>query len=122
MYNKVIILGTIKTDPYMCLTPKGVKYTRFSILTESRDNQNSILEVIAWGSTAEKVCQCFGKGSVILIEGSIQTRSYNEREEKQWEILAHKVFLQGSYLDNSPPPENPCGDCFHHWGKPYPLS
>lgn len=96
MYNRVIVMGRLTGDPELKQTPNGVSVTSFSIAVDRRysgkgEKQTDFLEIVAWRQTAEFICRYFSKGSPILIEGSIQTRQFTDKQgnnRRVWEVVA----------------------------------
>ena len=82
MLNKAIIMGRMTRDPELRHTQKGTAVTGFSVAVD-RDRKEAgtdFIDVTAYGKTAEFVCKYFGKGQMIALEGSIQTRNYTDRD------------------------------------------
>lgn len=105
MYNKAIVLGRLTADPELRQTPNGVSVTSFSIAVDrpftSKDGEREVdfLNVVAWRQTAEFICRYFTKGRPILVEGSIQTRQYTDKNgvnRRVWEIVAEQVSFTES--------------------------
>lgn len=86
--NKVILCGNLGKDPELRYTPSGVAVTTFSIATSERykdrdGNKQEKTEwhnIVVWRQLAEICGKFLQKGSKILIEGKIQTRSYDDRD------------------------------------------
>lgn len=101
--NKVIIIGNLTRDPELRSLPSGIKVCSFSLATnrvwkdkngvrqESADYHN----VVVFGRQAETVAQYMKKGSSILVEGRMQTRSWEDKTsgEKKYrtEIVADRT-------------------------------
>lgn len=101
--NKAILIGNFTRDPELRSLPSGVKVCSFSIATnrvwkdkngvrqESADYHN----IVVFGRQAETVAQYMKKGSSILVEGRIQTRSWDDKTsgEKKYrtEIVADRT-------------------------------
>lgn len=85
MYNKAILIGRLTADPELKQTPNGVSVVSFriavnrSFTTKSGERQTDFIDIVAWRNTAEFVSKYFSKGRVILVEGSIQVRSYVDK-------------------------------------------
>lgn len=103
MINTAVIMGRLTHDPEMRKTPAGVSVARFSVAVErpySKDGerQTDFLDVVAWRNTADFVCRYFVKGQMIAISGSIQARTYTDRDgnkRKSVEIVADGVSFCG---------------------------
>lgn len=108
MLNIAAVQGRLVADPELRYTPNGIAVTSFTIANDqgSGDNKKtSFIDVVAWRKTAEMVCQWFGKGSPIIAQGYIQTRSYTDRDgnkRKAVEIVANSVHFAESKRNDSP--------------------
>ena len=105
MLNCAIIMGRITADPELRTTPNGVSVTSFTVAVDrsyqrtGEDRQTDFINVVAWRGTAEFVSGYFRKGSMIAVQGSIQTRSYEDRNGNKrtaFEIVADNVSFCGS--------------------------
>ncbi len=101
--NKAILIGNLTRDPELRSLPSGIKVCSFSLATnrvwkdkngakqESADYHN----VVVFGRQAETVAQYMKKGNSILVEGRIQTRSWDDKTsgEKKYrtEIVADRT-------------------------------
>ena len=103
--NKVILGGRVTADPELKRTPQGVSVTSFSIAVNRRgkDAQTDFINCVAWRQTAEFICKFFKKGSSICVSGSIQTRTYEERNTKRYitEVVAEEAFFVDSKSEES---------------------
>lgn len=85
MFNSVILTGRLTTDPELRTTANGVSVTSFSIAVDrpyrkDQERQTDFINVVAWRNIAELICKYVKKGSMIGIEGSIQTRKYQDKD------------------------------------------
>lgn len=112
MYNKVIMMGRICSDPELKTTPNGVNVCTFRIAVERRfqqkgeERKTDFFNVVAWRSTGELVNKYFGKGKMILVEGEMQTRQYTDKSGNQatwYEIVAKRVSFTGEKSVNTAP-------------------
>lgn len=110
MYNKVIMMGRICSDPELKTTPNGVNVCSFRIAVERRfqqkgeERKTDFFNVVAWRSTGELVNKYFGKGKMILVEGEMQTRQYTDKSGNQatwYEIVAERVSFTGEKAEKS---------------------
>ena len=121
MFNLVILTGRLTADPELKTTPNGVSVCSFSIAVERRhkqgeDRQADFINIVAWRGSAEFVSKYFHKGSMIGIEGAIQTRRYQDKDGNNrtaFEVVANNVHFvepkrsQDATEGNSiPTPEN----------------
>ena len=105
MINTVILIGRLTADPILKQTPTSTSVCSFTLAV----NRNFIkpdaaqsadfIDIVAWRQTAEFVSKYFKKGTQIAIEGSIQTRSYEDKngnKRKAVEVVAHQVHFAES--------------------------
>ena len=110
MLNVVVLTGRLVADPELRHTPNDIAVTSFTIAVNRRfartpeERQTDFIDIVAWRNTAEFVCKYFQKGQLIAIEGSIQTRSYQDKEgnkRKAFEVIANNVQFVESKKDSS---------------------
>lgn len=104
MLNVVAIMGRLVADPELRTTPNGVNVVSFRIACDrnfaraGEQRQADFLDVVAWRQTAEFVSKYFQKGSLIAIDGSLQTRQYQDKNGNNRtavEIVANNVNFAG---------------------------
>lgn len=102
MLNTVILMGRLTADPELKKTPSGVSVTTFTVAVNrsygKQERQTDFIECVAWRNTAEFICKYFRKGQMIAVQGSIQTRSYQDKhgnKRKAVEVLADKADFCG---------------------------
>ena len=111
--NKVILGGRMVRDPELRQTSSGIPVTSFSIAvnrkyTSQHDSATGgptadFINVVAWRSQAEFVCKYFRKGSSICVVGSIQTRSWEDKNgQKQYgtDVVADEINFVDSKNEN----------------------
>ena len=105
MLNVAVLMGRLVADPELRQTPNGIAVTQFRIAIDRRFNraggerQADFIDIVAWRQTAEFVCKYFRKGSMIAVQGSIQTRSYEDKNGNKRtavEVVADNVSFTGS--------------------------
>ena len=110
MLNVVAIMGRLVADPELRTTPQGTNVTTFRIACDrnfarqGEQRQADFLDVVAWRQQAEFVCKYFQKGSLIVINGSLQTRQYQDKNGNNRtavEIVADQINFAGSKSNNS---------------------
>ena len=84
--NRVILIGNLTRDPELTETPSGVAVCRFSIAV-SRDYANSdgnretdFFNITVWRARAENCGKYLKKGNKVAVIGSLQTRSYEDKD------------------------------------------
>jgi single-strand DNA-binding protein len=105
--NKVILVGNLGKDPEVRYTQTGSAVANFSIATSEqwndrdgkRQERTEWHNIVVWGKQAEHCGQYLSKGRQVFIEGSIRTRSYDDKSgNKRYitEIVAQRIqFLGG---------------------------
>ncbi len=100
--NKVYVLGNLTRDPELKALPNGSKVTQFSLATNrvwkdqagSKQEQVEYHNIVVFGRQAETSAEYLKKGQQVLIEGRIQTRSWDGTDGKKnyrTEIIAESV-------------------------------
>ena len=75
MYQKLILIGNLGSDPNMAYTPDGKPVTSFSVATSrkfSDKDETTWFRVSVWGKQAESCNQYLHKGSKVLVEGRLR--------------------------------------------------
>ena len=86
MINVVAIMGRLTYDPELRTTPTGVSVVRFQVAVDrnfqraGEERKADFIDVTAWRQTAEFVSKYFRKGSMIAVEGSIQTDNFTDKD------------------------------------------
>ena len=105
MFNLVVLTGRLTADPELKTTPNGVSVTSFSIAVQRKQKNSNgeyetdFINIVAWRQTAEFITKHFTKGSMIGIEGSIQTRQYTDKNGNNrtaFEVVANNVQFVGA--------------------------
>lgn len=104
MLNKVILMGRLTRDPELRSTPQGVSTCSFSIavdrnfVREGEERKADFINCVAWRQTAEFISKYFKKGSMAALEGSIQTRSWDDDGSKRYatEVIVSQVYFAES--------------------------
>lgn len=109
MLNCAIIMGRLTADPELRTTGNGTSVTSFSVAVDrsfvraGEERQTDFINVVAWRQTAEFVTRYFHKGSMIAVQGSIQTRNYEDKNGNKRtavEIVANNVSFCGSKAES----------------------
>lgn len=85
MLNVVVLMGRLVADPQLRQTTTGKNVASFRVACDRgrRDangqNQADFFDVVAWDRSAEFVCRYFQKGSMIAIDGRLQSRNFRIR-------------------------------------------
>ena len=103
MINRTILVGRLTKDPVLRKTANGSSVTSFTFAVNRKYKQEGqpdadFINTVAWNKTADIVVQYTHKGSLVGVEGRIQTRSYDDQSGKRvyvTEVVAESVqFLE----------------------------
>jgi single-strand DNA-binding protein len=104
--NQVTLMGNLTRDPELRQTPNGQNVTSFSLALNRSYKDSSgewqeatdYIDIVCWGPLAERVAQYLNKGRRCLVQGRLQSRSWEQDGQKRSkvEVLANDVtFLDG---------------------------
>ena len=104
-FNKVILGGRLTQDVELKKTQQGTSVCTFSIAVKRKGEKETtdFINCQAWRQTAEFIANYFKKGSSICIDGSIQNRSYEDKDKNKrtvTEIIVNEAFFVDSKADN----------------------
>lgn len=110
MLNCVALIGRLVADPELRTTTSGKSVASFRIAVDRSYSKNGnketdFITVVCWEGAANFVSRYFSKGSMIAIQGSIQTRNYedsNGNKRTATEVLAREVSFCGRKNETSP--------------------
>lgn len=114
--NKSIIMGRLTAQPELRQTQNGTASCRFTVAVNRRfKNANGeydadFIPCVAWRQTAEFVSRYFSKGSMICVEGSLRTGSYQDRNHSDithytTDLFVDNVEFCGSKSNNGGQPQ-----------------
>lgn len=100
MINCAVLMGRLVGDPELKTTPSGTSVTSFRIAVDrnTKDKAADFIDIVAWRQTAEFVTRYFHKGSMIAVQGSIQTRNYEDKNGNKrtaFEVVVNNVSFCG---------------------------
>ena len=111
MLNRIILMGRLVADPELRQTPNGVSVASFRIAVdrnyqskETGERQADFISCVAWRQTGEFISRYFQKGRMIALEGSLQTRNYEDKTGAK--RTAYEVIVDQAYLADSKPAES----------------
>lgn len=104
--NRVILLGNLGADPELRMTNNGAAALKMRLATsetyldrnKQKQERTEWHNVVVWGRRAEAISKFLSKGDRILVEGSLRTTSYEDRDGNKkfrTEIIANNVVLSG---------------------------
>lgn len=122
MLNVIAIMGRLSRDPELRQTTTGKNVASFTIAcSRGRKDANGKdlvdwIPVVAWEHTAEFVCEYFEKGSLIAIDGRLQSRTYKDRDGNNRtaiEIVANNANFAGSKSTGGGSNSVPAGNSYN---------
>ena len=111
MLNSIVLMGRLVADPELRSTTSGVAVCSFTVAVDrdfsgrnGAEKQTDFIDVVAWRQTAEFVSRYFAKGRMIVVQGSLQSSKYQDRDgnnRTRWEVQANNVYFGDSRRDTS---------------------
>ena len=111
MLNIVALMGRLTHTPELKTTQNGTSVCSFSIAVDrtytpkGEERKADFIDIVAWRQTAEFICKYFQKGSMIAIDGSIQTRHYHGKDGSNRtavEVVANNISFAGAKTADKP--------------------
>ncbi len=105
MLNVVALMGRLVADPQLRQTTTGKNVASFRIAVDrgrkdaNGQNQADFFDIVAWDKSAEFVCRYFQKGSLIAVEGRLQSRNYQDKSgnnRNAVEVVVNNVSFAGN--------------------------
>lgn len=90
--NKVLLIGRLTRDAGLSYTPSGKAVASFTVAVQRNKEEADFINCVAWNKVAENLANYTSKGSLVGVEGSIQTRSYKNNEGKM--VYVTEVWAQ----------------------------
>lgn len=110
MLNVVAIMGRLVADPELRTTQAGHSVCSFRIacdrsyVQQGQERQADFIDIVAWRQQADFVSKYFHKGSMIAIDGSLQTRQYQDKQGSNRtavEVVANNISFAGAKRQDS---------------------
>lgn len=107
--NRITIMGRLTRDPELRHTNNGTAVTSFSIAVDrgfkaqDGSKETDFIDIVAWRQTAEFVSRYFAKGRMAVVDGRLQTRSYQDKNGNKRtavEVVADNVYFGDSKNDD----------------------
>ena len=114
MLNRALLVGRLTRDPELRRTGSGKAVTSFNLAVErnfkSDDQEVDFINCVCWGKIAENTERYCSKGSMVSVDGRIQTRNYdNSQGQKVYvtEVIADSVQFINTRKENQTAPQAP---------------
>ena len=107
MLNSVTLMGRLVADPELKTTQNGTSVASFRLAVErnyapqGQERQADFIPCVAWRQTAEFISKYFAKGRMIAVEGSLQSRNYEDKNGQK--RTAYEVIVDQAYFADSRP-------------------
>ena len=118
-FNKAILMGNLTKDPELRYTPQGTPVVNITIAVnrkyksgEETKKDVAFIPVVLWNKTAEIVNQYCKKGSPLMVEGRIQTRSWEKDGQRHFktEVVGEHIQFLGGKKEEKPGGEQTTGE------------
>ena len=105
MLNKVIIMGRLTRDPEMRHTQNGTAVASLTLACDrdfkhkNGEKETDFIDVVVWGKTAEFAANYFTKGRMVIVEGRLQVRGWQDKDgnkRKSTEVVADRMYFGDS--------------------------
>ena len=105
MLNVIVIMGRLVADPELRTTPAGHSVCSFRIacdrsyVQQGQERQADFIDIVAWRQQADFVSKYFQKGGMIAVQGSLQTRNYQDKNGNSRtavEVVANNISFAGA--------------------------
>ena len=105
MLNVIALMGRLVADPELRHTPNGIATCTFRIAVDrnfvraGEERKADFIDIVAWRQSAEFVCKYFHKGNMIAVNGSLQTRNYEDKNGNKrtaYEVVADNIHFAES--------------------------
>ena len=109
MLNSVVLMGRLVADPELRTTTSGKTVGSFRIAVDrsfqrqGEERQADFISIVVWEQTANFVSRYFRKGSMIAVQGRLQTRNYEDKtgaKRTAYEVVASEVSFCGSKAES----------------------
>lgn len=109
MLNRTVVMGRLTADPELKYTQSGVSVTSFTLAVDRNYSQNGerltdFFKCVAWRNSAEFISKYFQKGKLMVAEGEMQSRSWENSEGKKvtvWELIVSNAYFGGDKSESS---------------------
>ena len=110
MLNSVQLIGRFTRDPELRTTQSGISTCSFTLavdrnfVRQGEERKADFIRCVAWRQTAEFITRYFKKGNLVALEGTIQTRTWNDNENKthyETEVIVDRTHFVESKRDSN---------------------
>ena len=119
MLNHIVIMGRLTRDPELRRTGSGIAVTGFTLAVdrdfsnkESGEKETDFIDCVAWRNTGEFVAKYFKKGSMAVVSGKLQIRTWTDKDgnkRRSAEVVADNVYFGEAKKSEATAPQIPIG-------------
>ena len=104
MLNNITLMGRLTADTELRQTQSGTATTRFTVAVgrdftpQGQERQADFIDIVVWRQAADFVCKYFQKGSMIAVDGTLQSRNYKDKQGNSRtavEVVANHISFAG---------------------------
>lgn len=134
MLNRIVLMGRMVADPELKTTPNGVSVATFRLAVErnyaekGKQREADFIPCVAWRQTGEFIASYFPKGRLLLVEGGLQTRNYEDKTGQKrtaFEVVVDRAYFTGEKAsgpeEKADEDDMPAGTA-KDWGSPPPMT
>ena len=116
MLNHIVVQGRLVRDIEVRFTNTQVPVATFTLAVERNHTNGTervadFIDIVAWRGIAEFAAKYFAKGALMIVEGSLQSRKWQDKNGNNrvnWEVLANQVhFSESRKASSEPTPVEP---------------
>lgn len=102
MLNRCIIMGRLTRSPELRRTQSGKAVTSVTLAVDrdfkgqNGEKETDFIDIVAWGNTAEFLCNYFSKGRMAVVDGRLQIRDWTDKDgnkRRSAEVVADNVYF-----------------------------
>ena len=106
--NNIVLMGRLTKDPELRSTSNGNSVCSFTLAVDrnfaadGKERESDFIPVVAWRGTADFVSKYFQKGSMMAVQGALQTRKYEDKDGNKrtaFEVIASQISFCGGKND-----------------------
>ena len=103
MLNNISLQGRLASDPELKETGTGIKLTTFTLAVnrpyqKDKESPTDFLDLVAWRTTGEFVARNFRKGDMAVVNGRLQTDTFEDKDgkkRKSYRIVVDEIYFGG---------------------------
>lgn len=101
MINSICLSGRLTQEPQLKKTQTGKSVIQFSLAVQRDKDNADFINCVAWEKTAEAICNYMHKGSLMGVEGRLQTRTYDDPNIPNKKVYVTEVWIRNiSFLES----------------------